>query len=431
MAETLLPGDKASVSIGEYPPIATTAFITNALMSANFIGTSNSEFKEEYLRPLDLALKDAKDLMMLVRSHYSKPMKINFFSKTDIQNHYHIETSVPLSHIYLSIYETLGIRSSFARSSTVEPFLSTRTLTKLGIVHVLNDNLHNGNKDWDLCVAIGDIKIPNYLMASGFEEMRKNISMFKNMINHDETPCIGSWDVGSSFSFVFRKILLQAFVLGTDRFFVSDHSTFSGFFRYEVFKGGSELDIHYFVINDPETVADGITLRSAIAGFFYKTVEQTRTTREILRGWVKEANLKRELIDPLKNANPRNLDGYNLRLSRNIPGMSGKMIDILPPKVFTKLYYFSKEMVENSGVYTYPNIKKLYHMFFNELAINKKVEKSKFASNYPKLLVSGFWNGYKDHPMHIFEYLGKEVSRKNGKALKFTVRSGRGSRNSI
>lgn len=51
-------------------------------------------------------------------------------------------------------------------------------------------------------------------------------------------------------------------------------------------------------------------------------------------------------------------------------------------------------------------------MFFNELVINEKLAKSSFASNYPKLLVSGYWNGLPDHPMHIFENLGKEVPEK-------------------
>ncbi|CUM49401.1 unnamed protein product, partial [Debaryomyces fabryi] len=50
-----------------------------------------------------------------------------------------------------------------------------------------------------------------------------------------------------------------------------------------------------------------------------------------------------------------------------------------------------------------------YGMFFNELFINERIAKSEFASSFPKLLVSGYWNGLSDHPMHIFEYLGKEV----------------------
>ena len=52
-------------------------------------------------------------------------------------------------------------------------------------------------------------------------------------------------------------------------------------------------------------------------------------------------------------------------------------------------------------------------MFFNELVINEKIASSQFASNFPKLLVSGYWNGLPDHPMHIFEYLGKEMQEEN------------------
>lgn len=48
-------------------------------------------------------------------------------------------------------------------------------------------------------------------------------------------------------------------------------------------------------------------------------------------------------------------------------------------------------------------------MFFNELIINEKIAGSQFASNFPKLLVSSYWNGLPDHRMHIFECLGRET----------------------
>ncbi|CUM54864.1 unnamed protein product [Debaryomyces fabryi] len=64
---------------------------------------------------------------------------------------------------------------------------------------------------------------------------------------------------------VLRKYLYQAFLCGTDRVFISDHQSFSGFFKYEIMDDG-KMNIDYYVINDPETVEYGI----AIAGFFYK-----------------------------------------------------------------------------------------------------------------------------------------------------------------
>ncbi|CUM48166.1 unnamed protein product [Debaryomyces fabryi] len=64
-------------------------------------------------------------------------------------------------------------------------------------------------------------------------------------------------------------------------------------------------------------------------------------------------------------------------------------------------------------------------MFFNELSINAKIAKSEFASKFPKLLVSGYWNGFSDHPMHIFECLGKEVPKEkwNNKTVYRVIKS--------
>ena len=66
-----------------------------------------------------------------------------------------------------------------------------------------------------------------------------------------------------------------------------------------------------------------------------------------------------------------------------------------------------------------------YDMFFNELLINERISKSEFAPNFPKLLISGYWNGLSDHPMHIFEYLGKEVPEEkwNNKEVYRVIKS--------
>lgn len=79
----------------------------------------------------------------------------------------------------------------------------------------------------------------------------------------------------------------------------------------------------------------------------------------------------------------------------------------LPSTVLVKLYYYSSRLCEENDLMCFHILEKkgLLWMFFNELAINEKISSSQFASNFPKLLVSGYWNGCPDHPMHIFEYL--------------------------
>ena len=99
----------------------------------------------------------------------------------------------------------------------------------------------------------------------------------------------------------------------------------------------------------------------------------------------------------------------------------------LPSPVFVKLYYYSSRLWEENDLMCFhiPEKKDYYGMFFNELAINEKIASSQFASNFPKLLVSGYWNGLADHPMHIFEYLGREIPEKkwDKKKVHTTIKS--------
>ena len=114
-------------------------------------------------------------------------------------------------------------------------------------------------------------------MTEGFEELKAAIeSQIENLLNRRRLRLQSSgsffpnreWSPRVLFALVLRKYIYQAFLCGTDRFFISDHQTFSGFFKYEIMN--DKMSIDYYIINDPETVEHGITLRSVIAGFFYK-----------------------------------------------------------------------------------------------------------------------------------------------------------------
>lgn len=76
-----------------------------------------------------------------------------------------------------------------------------------------------------------------------------------------------------------------------------------------------------------------------------------------------------------------------------------------------KLYHYSSQLWEENDLMclTIPEKTVYYGMFFNELPYNEKIVKSQFASNFLKILISGYWNSLPDHPMHIFESLGKGI----------------------
>ena len=80
--------------------------------------------------------------------------------------------------------------------------------------------------------------------------------------------------------------------------------------------------------------------------------------------------------------------------------------------MFVKLYYYSSRLWKENDLtcLEIPDKQGYYDMFFNELVINEKFAESPYAAKFPRLLVSGYWNGLPDHPMHIFvKSLGKEI----------------------
>lgn len=74
------------------------------------------------------------------------------------------------------------------------------------------------------------------------------------------------------------------------------------------------MSIDYYVINDPETVEHGITLRSAIAGFFHKNEADTIDTKSRLMKAF-EMVRKTEGLDPFLNVLPRISFGSSGKLS--------------------------------------------------------------------------------------------------------------------
>ena len=313
----------------------------------------------------------------------------------------------------------------------------------------------------DIVLGIGDYKTGVYKMTQGFEEFKTAILNRRRLRLHS----IGNffpdreWSPRVLFALVLSKYIYQAFLCGTDRILISDHQTFSGFFKYEILDG--EMIIDYYIIHDPETVENGITLRSAIAGFFYKSVGDAADTKARLMEIFNVANnidIKSiKELDPFFNVRPRDPSGSSGKLDR--PGFSGNLDSIresdvsdnfdaidgntycrviydsvefypdlkLPSPVFVKLYYYSSRLWEENSLMCLeiPEKEGYYGMFFNELLINERIAKSEFASNFPKLLVSGYWNGLSDHPMHIFEYLGKEVPEEkwNNKEVYKVIKS--------
>ena len=456
-SERLVSKSKASVGVGNMPFMPILVYISRALITAEFREISSDEFKERYLAQLDKALRESYLSDDYLSKKYRYPLGDAMNREQAIQRYFNGRIADPLN----DLFQDVGDRCNyFGSPPIIRPPLDQRRKIQPDIIHmVIGSDL---NTQYPRIVfGLGDYKTGIYKMTQGFEEFKTAILNRRRL----RLSSIGNffpdreWSPRVLFALLLSKYIYQAFLCGTDRILISDHQTFSGFFKYEIVD--DEMTIDYYVINNPETVEHGITLRSAIAGFFYNNVADAANTKARLMNSfhvVSNTKIKKiQELDPFFNVRPRDPSGSSGKLAKR--GFSGKLDPVreddgsdnfdaiygntycrviydsaefypdlkLPSPVFAKLYYYSSRLWEENDLMCFhiPEKKDYYAMFFNELVINEKIASSQFASNFPKLLVSGYWNGLSDHPMHIFEYLGKEVPEEkwNNKKVYSVIKS--------
>ncbi|CUM53631.1 unnamed protein product [Debaryomyces tyrocola] len=440
-AEKLVSKGNASVGLGNMPSISILVYTSRALITAEFREMSSDDFKDRYLALLDSAIRGSNISIPLLAQAYAYPLGDAMHVEQAIQEYFDREIARTIDHLY---HDIVDVTNRFCSPSFVRPPLDSKRRVQPDIIHMLTKS--NLNTQYpELVFGVGDYKTGIYKMMQGFEEFKAAIRNRRRLrLNSIENFFPDrEWSPRVLFALLLSKYIYEAFLCGTDRIFISDHQTFSGFFEYEIVDG--EMIIDYYIINDPETVKDGITLRSAIAGFFYRSVgDAADTMARLMEIFSVASNVETKSIkelDPFFNVRPRDPSGSSKELAGH--GFSGSLDPVkenddsdnfdaidgntycrviydsaefypdlkLPSPVFVKLYYYSSRLWEkNSFMYLeIPEKEGYYGMFFNELLINERIAKSEFASNFPKLFVSGYWNGLSDHPMHIFEYLGKEV----------------------
>ncbi|KAK6454725.1 uncharacterized protein RJT20DRAFT_137068 [Scheffersomyces xylosifermentans] len=266
---------------------------------------------------------------------------------------------------------------------------------------------------------------PTYGMKNGFNMMQAAIKKFiaeekksthKKTIFEDD-QC----DEGVIFTSVLRKYVYEA-VLG-------GQIEFSGFFRIDIGETG-QMTIEYFIIEDPQTVAGGITLMSAIAGFFFDDQgaeaakekdfpkDPTPSGSKRARKSGGDASQTKKLEKITESYEPNELEIIRGNTYCRVVHNTQKRYPSLklPSTVFTKLYHYDRNLLEDYSsidlVDGIPNEETYYNMFLHELEINERISQSQFAYHFPKLLVSGYWNGHRDRPMHIFQYLGEEMPKR-------------------
>ena len=424
-----------SVSVGMAPDLSALGYITDAMINAEFREMSSEEFKNSYLGPLETGIRGQNfSIWPLLRS-YRYPLGNPQHVEQNIQYYFNGTICVPINDLYQDV---CSVHHYFGNASYLRPPLNKDIFIEPDIIHFAEYESGDGHFP-EICFGLGDYKTENYHLAQGFEEFKEAIEDFRRIDQRTEYLFQDThWNPGILFALVLSKYFYDAFLCGTNRVLISNHQSFSGFFKYDIVEG--QMSVDYYIISDPETVAHGITLRSAMAAFFYQTEDDAIETQNKLRKYLSIAHTAKK-SDPLLNVRPKSLGDSSNRSfdtvseaadKENVHEILDKMYGNtycrviydsakcypslsvhLPSTVFVKLYYYSSRLWRQNDLTCFgiPDRKGYYDMFFNEFEINQEIAKSQFASNFPKLFASGYWNGLTDHPMHIFEYLGKEIPR--------------------
>ncbi|KAK6459808.1 uncharacterized protein RJT20DRAFT_132926 [Scheffersomyces xylosifermentans] len=297
-------------------------------------------------------------------------------------------------------------------------------LFKPDIVHLWKANVSPGFQRPLYCLGIGNFKKSNYRMDDGFKGLMAYLGTRPSLQVNGRMFEDNDWNSTICFTKVLRKYLYQAFVTGTNRILLSDVNNFSAFLEYE-FNKERKLVIRYYVVSDPESIEEGFTLRSLIAGFFNNSFDGAKRIFDALEVTSNGAVLLNGSIDILDNVGPSATNSKKSSSSSpprkrwpptiledqgewgdNIhdnPGNTYCRVEYdaaksfpqfeLPSTVFVKIYYYDKEWLMDGHSFGLDDegrdTEQYYDMFFNELDINEKIGASEFAHNYPKILASG------------------------------------------
>ncbi|KAK6454078.1 uncharacterized protein RJT20DRAFT_151951 [Scheffersomyces xylosifermentans] len=380
----------ASLGLESNPSLQYVDYFTNLMIRSRIKGMGVKKFKEKYLTPL-FDIGDSR-------------------IDSNVQKYFDSSISPQLQSLFTS---TLGLADRFGRTPIKIPPLYRKN--KLIIPDIAHIQFSTDESVPFICHAIGDIESTRFRLSEGLSQFKDAVDKF---VNSEEKQTIfrdGEWNEGVAFVLVLRKCLYHAVLCGTDRIFLTDLQSFSGFFHFAI--KNDRMMIRHFLIDNPESVKHGISYRSAIAGFFYNDYCTSMNIK--FSSWTAE-EIKHP-VDPLTNVNSDGIaeSGCILEYSSDddfefiraktycrIVYNSKKCYPnlVLPTTVFSKMYYYNRDWL-------YEDEKNIMEKFHNEVDINERIGKSQFASNFCRVLASGHWNGERDRPMLIFEYLGKSIPK--------------------
>lgn len=172
--EKFVSKNHASVSVGMAPDLSALAYITGAMVNAEFREMSNEEFKSSYLAPLETTIRELKLRIRLLAVQYIYPLG----NPQHVENHiqeYCNTISWPIQDLYRNI---CGPHHRFGIASYLRPRLNTDIFIEPDIIHFAEYGLTDGLFP-EICFGLGDYNTENYYLSQGFEEFKVAIEDFR------------------------------------------------------------------------------------------------------------------------------------------------------------------------------------------------------------------------------------------------------------
>ena len=118
-AEKLVSKGNASVGLGNMPSIPIVVYTSRALITAEFREMSSDDFKDSYLAPLDIALKESNICRRPLAQEYAYPRGDAMHMEQAIQEYFN-EIAIPIKGLYRDVGDT---NNYFGSPSIIRPTL--------------------------------------------------------------------------------------------------------------------------------------------------------------------------------------------------------------------------------------------------------------------------------------------------------------------
>ncbi|KAK6453597.1 uncharacterized protein RJT20DRAFT_137610 [Scheffersomyces xylosifermentans] len=197
---------------------------------------TSEEFKSRYLNPLSGAIDRANITGPILHTFYKYPPRSDKIAESYIQEYFDSSIAPSIRSVYEYACRDL---SAFGKGSFKPPVFSAINIEP-DFSHLWKGTTYPTGQYPEFCFRIGDYKRRNYKLGQGVRLMVSSVTSFRGRSVLYEGrfffPSLAQpndWSPERAFAILIRKYVVYGVLCGTNRIFLSDHETFSGFFVFQ------------------------------------------------------------------------------------------------------------------------------------------------------------------------------------------------------